>query len=1100
MGRTSQRRAGIPPVRGIPVRGLAPVRRIPTILAVGIGLVAVALGGCTADQPETGPWDGRPDEFAVHRLPATARTIPLLDRDSAVQADETTSPWLLSLNGRWSFRWSPGLADASADFADPAVPVTDWDTVTVPHNWQLDGYGDPDTGDLVYLNEQHPWQGYGRIEPPALPTEGASIGSYRRTIEVPSLWDGRRIILGFQGVKSAFTVWVNGVEVGYSEDSFTPAEFDVTEAVVPGENTVAVRVHRWSDGSWLENQDMIDLSGIFRDVEMYALPGSHVDDHQVVTEVGRDQDATLTATVDLVHTGGAGPVADALEATLYDPEGAEVGRDEVPLRADAAASVELRIPVADAALWSAEDPNLYTLVYELTAQATTVEHVGTRIGIREFGIVDGQMTLNGQPLRITGMNRGEMHPDVGQALTEDTQRADLVAMRRHGITALRTAHYPADPDLYRLADEIGMYVMDEANVETHALRPFPGNAPDWTPAVLDRVESMFARDKNHASVLWWSLGNEAGPGPVFAEAADWLRAHDSTRLVHYQDDSRVADIDGVFYPLHDDLVERAGQTTGRPWIVTEYQHAMGNSLGGIEQDWSVIESNPEMQGGFVWDWADQAIRLPIDGGLAGLPIPEKTPPEQTYFSYGGDWGDYPSDGGFALNGVTLPDRTPQPELADLAAVYAPVQLLEYRDDGSAIRVRNEHLFTDLAAFAVSWRVEVDGSEVSTGTAQASVPPLGTGWVDLTGLTPAPVPAGATPTVTVEFSLAADTTWAEAGYQVAALSFVPAWETTGRTSPITTAGSTQVSEGPDGVTLVRAEALTLGVDTASGAITSLVVDGSELLAAPIRPDFWRAPTQNDRMNGLISTERWLRASRGLAAPGDEAGGIEVTAVSVEESADSGTRITVDGSVRMEESPGYRMVVWVTPEGEVVITARLEASEVPGEIPAVGLALDLAGDLDTLTWLGAGPHETWRDRAAGARFGRWRSAVADQLFGHVVPQATGQHTEVRWATLTRADGSGLLIASAGAPVEVAALPASEAAISTAAHPHEIVTDDVVHVAVDAVQQGLGVSWGATALPEFSVSPGDDHELTVVLSPLRAHEDPAVLARRVWVEPQR
>ncbi|MFV0428442.1 MAG: glycoside hydrolase family 2 TIM barrel-domain containing protein [Arachnia sp.] len=1066
-------------------------------LIVSLGL---AVAGCTGGGNQTGPWDQRPGDFQVNRLPATARTIPLADAAAAAAADEDSSPWLASLNGPWSFTWSPSLSQAPSAFMDPERSVADWDQVEVPHTWQIDGYGDEATGDLVYLNERHPWQGYETIEPPAIPTQGASIGSYRRNFNVPAQWQDRRIVLGFQGVKSAFTVWVNGQEIGYSEDSFTPAEFDVTDAVVEGENVVAVQVHRWSDGSWLENQDMIDLSGIFRDVEVYALPGTWVDDHQVSTEIGDDfSTAQVSAVIDVARDDD-GAAATRLIATLLDASGNEVGRDETELSlADSQAqSLTVAIDVDQPELWSVENPYLYTLVYELTDGPDSVEFVSTRVGIREFGIVEGQMMINGSPLRINGMNRGEMHPDVGQALTAEIQRADLIAMRRSGVTAMRTAHYPADPDLYRLADEIGMYIMDEANVESHALRPFPGNSPEWDDAVLDRVSSMFERDKNHASVLWWSLGNEAGPGPVFAEAADWLRAQDPTRLVHYQDDSSVADIDGVFYPLNDQLVERAAQTTGRPWIATEYQHAMGNSLGGIAEDWAVIESNPELQGGFVWDWADQAIRLPIEGGVAALPIPDDLPEDETFFSYGGDWGDYATDGGFELNGVVLPDRRPQPELADLAAVYEPVQLLDVSDDGTAIQVRNEYLFTDLADLAISWRAEVDGVAAASGDAAAQLGPLQTGWLELTGLAALDVPTGAVATVTVEFALAEATTWAEAGQVVATLQFRPGWAGDAAAPPLATGQGKVEVESSAGTLRLSASNVSISLDAASGAITSIVMAGSEVLAAPIRPDFWRAPTQNDTMNGLVGSHRWRTASQGMAAAADDDGGIAIDSVEVTTGEDGSALMTAQGWIRMDEEPGFQLRVRLLPSGDIVVESTLAASQVRGEIPAVGLAVDLDGDLDTLTWLGNGPHESWRDRQAGARFGRWSSPVADQAFWHVVPQATGNHTGVKWATLTRDDGSGLLISAIEDPLEVAALPASEEAISQAAHPHEIVTDDVVHLAVDGVQQGLGVTWGATALEQFSVSPADEHTLRMVLSPVAPGEDPAERARRAWVEP--
>ncbi|MFV0254170.1 MAG: glycoside hydrolase family 2 TIM barrel-domain containing protein [Beutenbergiaceae bacterium] len=1044
----------------------------------------------------SGPWDSQPEVFEVGRLEATTRTVPLA-ADAALEMDEANSPWLTSLNGDWSFTWSPSLEQAPSDFMDPQSSVADWDTVQVPHNWQLDGYGDAETGDIVYLNERHPWQGYERIEPPAIPTHGASIGSYRRDFEIPDDWQDRRIVLAFAGVKSAFTVWVNGEEVGYSEDSYTPAEFDVSGAVNPGQNTVAVQVHRWSDGSWLENQDMIDLSGIFRDVEIYAVPGVHVDDYTIGTELDDEhRNAVVSARFDIARYAEDAE-ADRLRMSLHGPDDAVIGSAETELRLDGeTTTTDLAIEVPDAELWSAENPALYTLVIELLDGDQPVETLASAVGIREFGIVDGLMNLNGMPLDIKGMNRGEMHPDLGQAMTEEVMRADLIMMRQHGITAVRTSHYPAHPALYRLADEIGMYVMDEANIESHELRPFPGTAPEWGPAVADRITSMYERDKNHPSVLWWSLGNEAAGGQMFADAADWLRTQDPSRLVHYQDDPSVADIEGVFYPLNEQIAQVAATERDRPWIMTEYQHAMGNSLGGIAQDWAIVESAPYLQGGFIWDWADQAIRLPIDGGLAGLPLPEGYDPQQTYFSYGGDWGDYPSDEGFSLNGVVLPDRTPQPELFDLAAVYAPFDLLDSAPDGSAIQVRNENLFTDLSAFDITWTREVNGQPVEQGELTAALPAGQTGWIDLPVTAPADAPAGAVHTVTVSIALARETTWAEAGHVVAAMQFSPQWPSIdgppldGGASPV------QVNQADDVIEVTGAD-FSVAFDAGTGQITDYTAGGRTLLEQGPRPDFWRAPTQNDTFNGLASNTMWRVASAGLG-PADADEGVAITDVQAQVIDASTVRIDIDGALVPSPQLPYSMTVWVLGSGDLVIESTLAAASAPGEIPLVGTQFSVPADLDTLTWLGAGPHETWRDRDAGALLGRWSSPVAEQFFGQVVPQATGNHTQVRWLSLTGPDGAGLLVSATGPALEASALPVTETAIESARHPYQVESDGAIHVSVDEAQQGVGVTWSDTALPPFVVNRDVPHTVTYVLSPLTLGQDPDVLAARTWQEP--
>ncbi|WP_062304284.1 glycoside hydrolase family 2 TIM barrel-domain containing protein [Demequina subtropica] len=1039
------------------------------VALAGAGALAASLAALA--QPDPTPWAGTPEVFEVNRLEAAARSIPVADAATALELGaydaEAASPWLLSLDGEWSFRWSPTVADASLDFADPATDVRGWNTVEVPHHWQLDGYGDSESGDLVYLNEQYPWEAYGELTPFEIPDEHSSVGSYRRDVDVPADWDGRRTVLAFQGVKSAFTVWVNGVEVGYSEDSYAPAEFDVTEAIRPGTNTVAVLVHRWSDGSWLENQDQIDLSGIFREVELYSTPASYVADHTITTEVHDDLGAaTVEATLDIVGDATA-------RATLHDAEGAVVGE---------ATGASSAIEVEDARLWSAEDPYLYTLIYELLDGEDVIETVATRVGIREFGIVEGLMTLNGMPLDIKGVNRSEMHPDTGQALTEDQTRADLVAMRQHNITAVRTSHYPASPALYRLADEIGMYVLDEAALETHSLRPFPDGAPEWDAAVLDRIVSMYGRDKNHASVLWWSLGNEIGPGDVFAEAADWLRATDPTRPVHFQEDSTVVDLDGVFYPYVSTLEERAATTTGRPWIMTEYQHALGAGLGGIEEFWDVIDTSPEMQGGFVWQWADQSIRLPIDGGVAALPVADDAPEGSTYLSYGDDWGELPTSGAWTLNGVVNPDREAQPELIDLAAVYAPVELVDTDLEAGRIQLRNEHLFTGLASLDASWVLEADGVPVSSGDLDVALAPGETGWVPLPVEEPADPVAGATYRVTVSFALASDTAWASAGHMVASLQATMPWDTGAAVAP-GERGEVSVEESA-GTTTVSGDGFAAAFDVASGALASYVVDGLELLAEPWHPDFWRAPTQNDLLNGVTDNAlSWKGAGEAL----------EDVAVSVDAGPDAAV-IRVAATVPAAGSPSWEATYTVTGDGAIAVEATLGATSRAFEIPAVGIELTLPGAFSELAWLGAGPHETWRDRDTGALISVWTSTVEEQVFDNVVPQATGNHTGVEWWAVTDEAGAGLLVVAGDAPLEAATLPVTEAALEEAGHPFEVERDGLTHLSIDAVQQGLGLTWGERALPFATVAGDEPHSLAFTLAPLRAGDDAGAAARAV------
>ncbi|MEJ5943741.1 glycoside hydrolase family 2 TIM barrel-domain containing protein [Pseudokineococcus basanitobsidens] len=1073
------------------------MRRLPAALATAL-VAALLPAGATASASvaDPTPWSGTPEVFEQGRLPVTARTVPLTSAASALRepdlrAAESRSRWLRSLDGTWDFAWSPSEAEAPDGFEQPGYDDRGWDQVQVPHNWQLDGYGEPGTGDIVYLNQEHPWQGYGRISPPATPTEGASVASYRRDVVLPGRWTGRRSVLAFQGVKSAFTVWVNGERVGYSEDSYAPAEFDVTDALHRGRNTIAVRVHRWSDGSWLENQDQIDLSGIFRSVELYSTPAVHLQDQTVRTDLDDElDDAVLRVSAEVGAPGTPdtpAPASTRLRSTLYDAGDRAVGTQETDVDlTDGSGTADVAMPVDDPALWTAETPTLYTLVHELLdARGRVVETTASRVGFREFGLVDGLMTLNGQKLDVKGVNRGEMDPDTGQALTVEQTRRDLLLMRQHGITAVRTSHYPASPALYDLADEIGMYVMDEADLESHDQRPFPGDSPDWYDAVLDRVRSVYERDKNHASVLWWSMGNEVGSGPVFRDAAAWLKEQDPGRLVHFQQDNSLADVDGYFYPPLSQLQQRIDRGGDKPWIMSEYEHSMGNSTGNIAEYWELVDSDPELQGGFIWDWADQAVRLPVDGGVDALPVAPGTPEDETFFSYGGDWGDYATDGWFEVNGLVLPDRTVQPELLDVADVYAPVEVVEEDLDaaeGPRVRVRNEHVATDLSQLKATWTLRADDEVVGTGDLDVSLPPGQEGWVDLPVEPPADPAPGAEYWLTLAFSLPEARPWAPAGHVEASHQMAMPWGAPAM--PDLLAADRPALDVEDGAVQVevRGDGFSVAVDKATGTMTSFTRDGRELLEQGPVPNFWRAPTQNDVERGFVDR----------TAPWRDAGADrEVTSVDVRDAGDGAVQVQVEGVLPTPSRPQFRLGYLVLGSGDVVVRSTSAAEPALSEVPAVGTELTLPPELDQLEWYGRGAHETWVDRHDGARMGRWGGDVADQLFPQVVPQATGNHTGVRWASLTDSGGAGLMVA--GEDLQVAALHESEAAVEVAAHPFEVEADDVVHLTVDGAQQGLGNSWTDPALPQYSVSADEPHSVSYVLRPVGPGDDRTALAKR-------
>ncbi|MER6287810.1 glycoside hydrolase family 2 TIM barrel-domain containing protein [Streptomyces sviceus] len=565
-------------------------------------------------------WNGAIDLFRVGTQPPHTTLMPYADVGQALAADRTRSPYRVSLDGKWKFAYADRPADRDTDFHRTDVDDTDWDTIPVPSVWQVHGYDFP-----IYVNITYPWWGPNGLgeeaQPPAAPTRYNPVGQYRRSFTVPKDWSGRRTFLHFEGVKSAHYVWINGELVGYHEDSYTPAEYDITPHLRPGTNQIAVEVYRYSDGDWLEDQDMIRLSGIFRSVYLYSTPAVHLRDFKLETPLGDDYtSAELSVTASVRDYGGGTAGRYTVETQLYDSGGHAVWsrplQQAVALAAGDEATVQAAKAVPAPKLWSAEHPNLYTAVLRLRDPAgKVIETLSHRVGLREFALKDGLMRINGRPVSFRGTNRHEMHPDRGTALTRADLVKDITIIKRMNINSVRTSHYPNNPLWLELADEYGLYLVDETNLETHGIRgEYPGNHPDWSAACVARAQNMVHRDKNHASVVIWSLGNEAGGGSTFVSMRDWIKSYDTTRVVQYEGDDRptISDIRSEMYESPARVEQRAKDTSDtRPYVMIEYCHAMGNSNGNFKKYWDIVRRYPVLQGGWIWDFVDQSLSEPV---------------------------------------------------------------------------------------------------------------------------------------------------------------------------------------------------------------------------------------------------------------------------------------------------------------------------------------------------------------------------------------------------------------------------------------------------------------------------------------------------------
>jgi beta-galactosidase len=1014
-----------------------------------------------------------------NRLAPHAFYIPHASLADARSGERERSPWFRSLNGTWRFRYVADPSDRPQNFWRDDADLSGWDSIPVPGNWETLGFGIPVYTNIPYLYPPNP---------PFVPHDDNPVGSYRRSFTVPDAWRGRRVILHFGSLKSAGWVWVNGREAGFAKGSKTPAEFDVTDLLRPGGNTVAVQLFRFSDGDYLEDQDYWKVSGIERDVFLYAVPATHVRDfwaRPVLDSTLRR--GTLELDVTLAHAGAAAPGAVRVGAQLLDPEGRAVFaaplRASLRLRAGAESTLALRADVSAPAHWTAETPRLYTLVLALLdAGGDTTEVIVQRVGFRRVEVRGGLFLVNNVPVRFRGVNRHEHDPVTGRYVTAASMRRDVEVMKQANINAVRTSHYPNDPRWYELADEYGLYLVDEANIESHGMGYHPdttlGNRPAWQAAHLDRVRRMVERDKNHASVVMWSLGNEAGDGVNFVAASDWVHRRDPTRPVHYERAGERPHVDVVspMYPPIGRLLDYARTWRDRPLIMCEYAHAMGNSVGNLQEYWDAIYAHPQLQGGFIWDWVDQ--------GLAA-----RTRDGRPFWAYGGDYGPpgTPSDVNFLFNGLVAPDRTPHPHWFEVRRVYQPVYTQALDAASGRLLVVNRYGFRDLRHLALRWMVTADARPIARGEmTDLDVPPQDSGMVVLPP-PPTTGAAGAERFLMVSWVLRQDEPFLPAGTVVAWDQFplpgVPAAPTPAPVPPPLTVAQDLALVT---VTGPRFHAV---FDGNVGALARLSWDGTELLRTGLAPNFWRAPTDNDFGNGMPRRQRiWRRAGPDR----------HVERMVVEEVATGHVRVVIEQGI---PARGARLVTTydVYGSGDIVVRNRFTPGDTSlPDIPRLGMRFTMPAGFDSVAWFGRGPHETYWDRKTGAAVGLYRAATDSMGHPYGRPQETGTRTDVRWMSVTNGSGVGLL--AAGMPLlEASALPylqedLDEGQVKINRHATDVPRRPLTEVRLDWHQMGVGGdnSWGARQHEQYRL-PVRVYEWGMRLRPFsRADGPPFSLAR--------
>ncbi len=1033
-----------------------------------------------------------------NKEPGHAPWIPSTSHEKISNRSDVAVPQSISLNGMWKFHWVKSPRQRPVDFFRPDFIVDTWAEIEVPSNWQIKGYGIP-----IYTNVIYPYS-LSFIKIPHISRKYNPVGSYRRTFIIPENWQSQVIFLRFEGVKSAFYLWINGQKVGYSQGSMTPAEFNITPYLQSGANTIAVEVYRWSDGSYLEDQDMWRLSGIYRDVSLIAVPPIHIHDYFFWSDCDSpDSDATLHAQIQIKsnptlipHSSISSPVPKSLsvEVFLRDALDQTVQLDS-PLDIDVnilpgeKTECILTTKVSNPQKWSAESPYLYTMEIRLkNEQNQIIETVYTKFGFRTVEIRDSQLRVNGRPILLKGVNRHEHDPDHGRAISRELMELDVQLMKQFNINAVRTSHYPNHPYFYELCDKYGIYVMDETNLETHALRRIiPKSKSKWKEACVVRIKRMVLRDRNHPSIIFWSLGNEAGFGSVFHDMKKAAKELDTTRSFHYEGDyflEGVSDVFSTMYTTVEDLEKAALYQpikTGHlklktlkpasfktyPIMLCEYSHAMGNSVGNFQEYWDVIERYPHVIGGFIWDYIDQGLRKTDSKG-------------REYMAYGGDYGDKPNSSNFCMNGILAADRSPHPSAWEVKKVYANIHTEAVDLLQGEIRVVNKNAFHGLEDVELSWEITKDGNKIQEGqTDLGEIPPTSSSLITLQ-IDPSLLHPRAEYHLLCKYCLREASLWAPAGYIVA-------WDQFKLPSPDVKRPFVDLSLMPELIieesqTEVRIHHGFLEVlfNKQSATLQSLVYHGHSILSNPLRLNFWRPPTDNDR--GVSNEVPFLPHSKFWKW---SSGHYAVISIDISHPIPQIVVIQTRFRILGGKTP-LEQTIRIYGSGDILVENRFKSRK---NLIKFGMQTAFPKDFNQLTWFGRGPHENYWDRKSGAAVGKYSASIQEYVHQYARPQENSNRCDIRWMKFENEDHHGILVQ--GLPfLSISAWPYTQEDLETARHPVDLPSRDVVTVNLDYKQQGVAGdnSWGAKPKPQYRLHKNVEHSYGFRIRPYveeeRAH----------------
>ncbi len=1034
--------------------------------------------GVPYEEPTAKAWED-PQVSQINREDPRASFIPYLSAEQARRDQKWESPLVMSLNGQWKFRLANHPSERPFWFFRDNYDTRGWDEIAVPANWEQQGYDYP-----IYVNIVYPH----KATPPVIEGNHNPVGCYKRTFELPENWKGMEIYLHAGAVSSNLTLWINGEFVGYSEDSKTPAEFNITPYLKRGENSVSLEVFRWCDGSYLEDQDFWRMSGITRDICLLARAPQHIRDFRVTAGLdGNYRDGLFTLSLELQNLEKE-PRPMVLEAMLYDDTTRVLAFSSKAEATPGITTVSFADTLPAVKQWSAEIPNLYQLVVLLRDdQGQTAEVLHQEVGFRTSEIKNGRLYINGKYVYLKGANLHEHHEESWHYVDEQTMLEDILLMKRHNLNTVRTSHYPQPEYFYTLCNRYGLYVVDEANIESHGMGYGAASlAKDtlWKAAHLFRTGNMFARDKNQPSVIIWSLGNEAGNGENFHATYDYLKGVDSTRPVQYERAELDTNTD-IFCPMYLRIREMeayAKTNPDRPLIQCEYAHAMGNSVGNLQDYWDVIEKYDALQGGIIWDWVDQGLRMTDEEGAV-------------YWAYGGDFGpdSLYTDGNFCCNGLVNPDRSVKPALQEVKKVYQYIRFLPVNLATGEIAIHNRYAFTGLSDFDFTWEITGDGELLSGGDYGAVAGGPGEIVKVKTPYSIDPMP-GTEYFLTIRAKLREAGGVLEAGWEAASEQFVlPFHEAVvpvdGKTLP-----GVRTAEDSLSVT-ISGKDFSVSFDKTTGIMTSYRKGETEFLKIGPIPDFWRAPTDNDFGNGLHKRSRiWRKAGENR----------KVKSVSV---AKGDRKAVVTLLFDLAGDAGgpaatYRSVYTVYGSGDIMVDNHFKMTrEGLPEIVRMGMNLVMPRSFDRVAWLGRGPHENYQDRNTGAFVGLYTSDVAGFYFPYVRPQENGNRTGVRWAALLDSLGNGLLFR--GMPLlEVTAhhniMEDFESRTKTVGrseegkpvvnrHISDVKPRNLTSVNIDFQQMGVGGddSWGARTHEQYRLT-GSEYNYSFLMHPVRAGDD--------------